>query len=357
MAAAEYLVARFEELGYTAELQEFTVGTLESSLTIKKADSLEFQDLQTAPLSHSIIGEAAGELELIGLARESDIPPQGLDGKVALIERGEVTFGSKVARAADAGAIAAIIFNNRPGRFRGTLGERSEIPALSISREDGARIKEAMSGGRIEATVEVAELETQSRNVVAEKAGTGEGMLVLGGHYDTVPDVDGANDNASGIGVLLALAQELKGRSFPYTLRFIAFGSEETGLNGSRHHVNSLFPGELEEIKAMINVDAVGAGEGLRVTGETWLTGHVSETAAREAITIGVRGRMRGGSSDHASFRDAGVPVVFFSADDSSRIHTSEDTLEFVDPALLGGAAKLVMDLLESMEDLPGDAG
>ena len=60
----------------------------------------------------------------------------------------------------------------------------------------------------------------------------------------------------------------------------------------------------------------------------------------------------RGGSSDHVSFRDAWVPVIFFRADDTSRIHTPEDTMEFINPSLLGDTASLVLDLLESLDDL-----
>ena len=151
-----------------------------------------------------------------------------------------------------------------------------------------------------------------------------------------MPDVDGANDNASGIAAVLTLAEELADRSFPFTLRFIAFGSEETGLNGSKHYVSALTEDERGEIKAMINLDVVGTGEGIRITGDSWLTGHVSETADREGITVGLRGGMRGGSSDHASFREAGIPVIFFFADDVSRIHTPEDTLKYIDPSCWG---------------------
>ena len=48
--------------------------------------------------------------------------------------------------------------------------------------------------------------------------------------------------------------------------------------------------------------------------------------------------RVRGGSSDHASFADVGVPILMFFSSDFSRIHTAADnTLEFIEPELLGG--------------------
>ncbi|MCY3992812.1 MAG: M28 family peptidase [Caldilineaceae bacterium] len=60
----------------------------------------------------------------------------------------------------------------------------------------------------------------------------GECVIILGAHYNTTPDSVGANDNASGTGVLLALAEKLAQppwsnhtvSAFPFTLEFIAFG-------------------------------------------------------------------------------------------------------------------------------------
>jgi len=68
-------------------------------------------------------------------------PPQ-VTGAIALIERGETYFREKVRLAMDAGAQAAVIYNNIPGSFTGTLTEDgSWIPALTISREDGLELK------------------------------------------------------------------------------------------------------------------------------------------------------------------------------------------------------------------------
>ena len=58
-------------------------------------------------------------------------------------------------------------------------------------------------------------------------------MLVVGAHYDTTPDTQGANDNGSGVAVALTIAEELADDELPFDLRFVMFGAEETGLNGS----------------------------------------------------------------------------------------------------------------------------
>ena len=354
-AAAEFLTAKFEELGYSPEAQEFSWDSPSASVSIGTPAAEEaVEELEANTLSGTANGAAAATLAFVGLGKPEDMPAEGLAGKIALIERGEVTFGSKVAQAHRAGAVAAIIFNNRAGNFQGTLGGRGQIPAVSISRSDGNRLKELLAGGNVvEATVSVMDNAVPSRNLLAELPGTGQGVVVVGAHYDTVPDSVGASDNSSGLGAMLAVAERVAGRAFPFTLRFIAFGSEETGLHGSEYYVDQLTAAELNEIYAMINLDSVGSGSGLRVSGDRWLTRHLAETAQDMDIALSVRRGGQGGS-DHANFRAAWVPVVFFVGDDLSRINTPADTMEHVAPRLVGDATVLTLDLLENIANLPG---
>jgi len=349
--AAEFLVDRLEGLGYEPEIQEFSRDSPTASLAVAGPEP---GNLDANILTGTATGEATAPLALVGLAKPEDIPNEGLEGKIALIERGEITFAEKVSRAHGAGAVAAIIYNNQQGNFRGSLRGRSEIPAVSLSRADGLMLKELVETGEpMEATVVVEASAVPSQNVIAELPGTGEGIVVMGAHYDTVPDSVGASDNSSGVGVLLAVAERLEGRSLPFTLRFVAFGSEETGLNGSEHYVESLSPEELEEIHLMINLDSIGSGERLVVSGDRWAVAHIREAAERAGIALQVSAR-GGGGSDHANFRRVWVPVVFFISDDLSRINSPADTMEHINSSLLGEVTALVLDLLDNVDRLSG---
>jgi len=62
-------------------------------------------------------------------------------GKVVLCQRGTDTFATKVASVKNGGGVAAVIYNNVPGGFSGTLNGTSTIPAISISQEDGNSLK------------------------------------------------------------------------------------------------------------------------------------------------------------------------------------------------------------------------
>ena len=74
----------------------------------------------------------------------------------------------------------------------------------------------------------------------------------------------------------------------------------------------------------------------------------------REGISLQLSPRSGRGGSDHANFRDAWVPVLFFVSNDLSRINTPADTMEHLNPSLLGDVTALVLDLLENVDQLPG---
>ena len=350
-AAAEFLVKQFEMLGYQAELQSFTVDRETSSLQVVPPGMSIGRDIQSFPMTLSGVGKASGILVNVGKAFEEESPRQGLAGKIALIQRGTITFEQKVSRVAEAGAAAAIVYNNGPGLFRGTLSNRAPIPAISISREDGQAILELMTEGDVEATASVAIEASTSQNVIAEKPGTGgDGrVVVLGGHYDTVPDVPGANDNGSGIAALMTLAKEVADEEYRFTLRFIGFGAEELGLLGSRFYVDELTKEEIEATIAMLNFDALGTGPVVGVEGDSELVTLLEQYGKENGVRVEQRFGVAGVSSDHGSFQEVGIPVAFFVADDISRIHTLEDKLEFVQPELMGKSAALGIALLDSL--------
>ena len=352
LEAAEYLADQLESFGYSVELQPFTMELVSEEQSGLLLDGPDPQGVEGIPLLQSGIGQVSAELVSVGLARVGDVPEGELEGKIALAERGLIRFEEKVNRLVEAGAAAAVIYNNRPGTFRGGLFTHGTIPALGISQEDGLRIEELLSDGTVEATVTVKTEERASRNVVAEKQGRGEDVVVLGAHFDTVPNISGANDNASGTAVLLTVAGELSRETLPFTLRFIAFGSEELRLEGSLHYVASLSDTQRERIKAMFNFDAVGSGEQLGILGSRELTNLASEQGDDQGIEVRISPGLPGGGSDHFSFSNAGIPVIMFFSEDFSRIHTPADTLSFVTPSHLGDAAGLALALLRSEEFL-----
>ena len=107
-----------------------------------------------------------------------------------------------------------------------------------------------------------------SFNVLAERRGTSDKQVILGAHYDTDPSsatldrstLEGTNDNASGVGVLLELA-ERQALDPTVTSKFVFFGAEEIGLVGSEFYVSTLSEAEIDNSLFMLNLDSLVFGD------------------------------------------------------------------------------------------------
>ena len=95
------------------------------------------------PMSFADPAPTSGTEEIVYIGLACNDYPLDADpaGKVALISRGDCSFYDKAANALAAGATAAVVHNNAPGSFNGTLGEYLPVPAVGISMEDGLFIR------------------------------------------------------------------------------------------------------------------------------------------------------------------------------------------------------------------------
>ncbi|WP_071393284.1 S8 family serine peptidase [Bacillus tuaregi] len=104
--------------------------------------------IRLEPLLGSVTWDLDRTYELadggIGLPKQL----RNMAGKIALIERGEITFSEKVDYAEKAGATAVIIYNNTKGPFLGNLDRSSKIPVMSISKKDGRELKKKAAQGQ-----------------------------------------------------------------------------------------------------------------------------------------------------------------------------------------------------------------
>jgi hypothetical protein len=99
---------------------------------------------------------------------------------------------------------------------------------------------------------------TKGENIIV-RAGKGIKRIVVGAHYDAFGDSPGANDNGSGVAVLLSLIKQLQDVEWNYSVDFCFFDQEEAGLLGSYYYIKQfVFP---EQHFAMINLDIEGTGE------------------------------------------------------------------------------------------------
>jgi len=145
-------------------------------------------------------------------------------------------------------------------------------------------------------------------------------MLVFTAHYDHLGRLGqstyfpGANDNASGVAMIIEMAKYFKTHPQKFDVAFIAFAGEEAGLLGSKYFVeNPMF--DLKKIEFLINLDIMGSGE----DGVTVVNGSVFKEQFNTLTTINtelnlltqIKERGYAANSDHYWFTDAGVPSFF----------------------------------------------
>lgn len=346
--AAAFLEQEFQAAGLRVQQQGFSVAVIARSEPRLTVTAPAPRDINAEPMIGSDEGVGQGTLAFGGLGKAADLPAGGLKGKVALFERGEIRFQEKGENAVRAGAVAVVVSNNAAGPLFGSLLSGVGIPVVGISRDDGQSLKDLLAQGEVVVRVAIKRVQLPSANVIAElPADNKGGIVIIGGHYDTIRGVPGANDNGSGTAVLLTLAKEIAGKHYPFTVRLVGFGAEELGLWGSRKYVESLPAEERKRIQAVINLDVVGAQVLLGVLGDATLAQDLRSQASSMGLSLGaVSGDV---SSDHLSFNREGIPAVILTTPDFSVIHTPEDTVDRLEPLRLGQTAALVMRYLEAL--------
>ena len=182
--------------------------------------------------------------------------------------------------------------------------------------------------------------EGTSRNVVARWPGSKSYPFVVGGHMDTAPGSPGANDNASGTGVVLELARIFAGTRQANFVHFVAFGAEEYGANQNSHHDGSVaFVRRIgtegrNRLAGMTSVDMIANGRPLLV-GNSGIADDVVARALYNKIEkkgIGVRFIRLCNCSDHGPFEHAGIPASFAYSGRDEKYHSPSDTVPNVKP-------------------------
>lgn len=355
--AAAYIAREFEASGLTVTRQTFAFEGWEDLGTTAQLLAPQAQTLEAQPLQYSPGGKVEGALALTpGIGTRADFAKVNVRGKIALVKRGTLPFAVKAANAAEAGAVALLIYNDQPALFGGTLSDRVDIPVIGLSGASAAGILKVAASGAARARIDSAaqRVTRVGNNVIGVLRGARDETIVLGGHYDSVAAGPGAGDNASGIATLLELARVAGAGAPPqHTLVFIAFDAEELGMLGSRAYVDSLSDAQLAKLRGMLNFDMLGAGDGpLLLMGDGNLA-LLSRASAKE-LDIDARNSSlpANAGSDHESFARRGIDTVFFMRD-YALLHTPDDTLAQIKLEYLNEAGRVAQRVLERLDAAP----
>ncbi|WP_231186487.1 M28 family peptidase [Haladaptatus sp. DYF46] len=352
---AKILEGYFEEVGLrNVHLDEFEIdGWWRGSSSIVTGGSHDQRygkDYQVIALPGTPAGTGDGELVDVGYGRPEDFERADCDGNVVMASSETPDdFGrwihrmEKYVSAANAGAVG-FIFRNHIGGCLPPTGEvgydnrPGPIPAVGVSKELGARLTRHAEDGDLSVTVDVdcRNEPSTSVNAVGDLGPDTDEMVLLTAHVDTHDIAEGANDNGAGsvlateAGRLLAqIEDELETR-----VRVLVFGSEEIGLQGAYHAMNTY---DLNAVKCIVNIDGAGRDRTLSVNANEFdevLDAFEAVTDERSIPLVSSNSVSPHG--DQWAFVQEGVPGVMVSStnpDKSGRGwgHTHADTLDKID--------------------------
>ena len=293
----------------------------------------------------------------VSACNEKDIDPPTIDGELAMrYAQGNFDLGPRAFRTEGA---------RRSAEWIRTQAE--QIPGF------------AGAGGKVRIPAPV----RGECNVEIAFSGRSDDFIVVGAHHDTkwlfsVPDFAGANDGASGVGALLAMAsataEYARKRPLPCGIRFVFFDGEEAlyeytetdGLVGSRAYVDMLRrEGDSGRCRAMVLLDMIGDKD-LHIDLAGNSTRALADIAMSEAEAAGHADKFSRGEiailDDHYPFLLANIPAVdlidFKFGPDNCYWHTGADTMDKISAESIGTAADVAFRIVwrlaaTGFKDLP----
>lgn len=368
---ATYLANTFAELGFREiTTTEFPVpGWWRGSSSLKiSAERDRYFDAshELIALPGSPADVVSGDVVDIGNGTPEDFDEAEVDGKIALISsKTPEDYGRWVHRtekygmAVDGGAVGFLFSNEIPGCLppTGSIGwsEPGPIPAVGLSREVGRRLERVCESesptGTL--TIDARTDESVSRNVEAVIGPDSDQEVLLTAHVDAHDIAEGATDNGVGCALVTEVGRLLdQHEELDSTVRLVIFGSEEIGLLGAHHWINT---NDQSKIKCIVNIDGNGRWEDVNVY--THAFDQIADTF--ESIPDPLQADMEVNDdylphSDHWPFVQKGIPGAMVRSESTTGRgwgHTHGDTLDKLDPQPLRKLAVAISVAVVGLSD------
>ena len=366
-AATEYFTARVREFGFLTRVEELDCVEWE-----RGASSVEIggdvRPLQTGPYSLPFSGvaplAAAGSIEELERGEFSDtaLLVYGELAAEQLMPKNFAFFNPESHR-----RIIAALERQKPAAIISATGRNPElaggtypfpliedgdfdIPTSYVTDVEGEQLRTAV-GKPVSVRINSRRIPAQAQHVVATRAGRGEGRLVFCAHIDSKDGTPGALDNATGVAVLLGMAELLRSYHGEHTIEIVPFNGEDYYAATGQMRYVAENAGRWGEIILACNVDGAGfAGAATEVS----LYGVADDVAGSALEIAGDAGIVEGPQwvqGDHSLFIMNRVPAlavtsadVFFNV--STVAHTPADRIELVDTASVAAVSRFFANLV-----------
>lgn len=268
-ASVAYVVDELEAAGYDVAIQPFAFRTFVAlrPTVFERVAPPPAGPIPNRVMSYSGSGDVTASVTALPVAPADATPGceaagfAGVPaGDIASIGRGACAFALKATNAYAAGAVGVVKFNNLPGAFGGTLGNRFalDIPVTAVAQDVGLELA-ATAGLVLRLKAATFRGLATSYSVLAETSGGDpDNVIMVGAHLDSVNEGPGINDSGSGSAAILETAVQMARVRPLNTVRFAWWGAEESGLVGSSRYVTELSADESAAIALYPNSDMIG---------------------------------------------------------------------------------------------------
>ena len=369
--AAQYCVGQFREMGLDVKTESFEVMVFQEKYARLRIVKPELKELTCVSFLRSCSTPKGGidcEVIYVGAGAEKDYEGKTVSGKLVFLEPPSGSALEKphivtlIEIAKKHGSTGLIMASTTPGNVIGGWGGArfgTPIPAVSISVEDSLYLRELLRKGSVTLSLvlETSLEKGTAQNVIAIHKGrkTPRELVLITAHSDTLQNTVGANDNASGIAVVLEVARLVSKENTGRSIAFVIFSGEEGGCIGSSQYVE-MNKEQLGNIRAMLNFDIVGVGnemelirEGIRfpygfppgkkINPPKWLFEYMLSLAKELGYRVVTRPSFACG--DEGPFEDAGVPAISLFKGPNPIWHSDRDTLARCDVNCLKSIADI----------------
>lgn len=368
---AEYIASQFEAMGLQTEIQSFPCVTWtcdKAELQVKMGGRWRALPIQPNTQSPATEGTLEAEIVYLETAQPADLEGKDLRGKIGLLFGSAYASVERMERLCNSGLAALLYVDDRfptdwtvaSGLIAGWI-DLLTIPTATIPYMHAWEL--VKSGAKqAKLTLAMKTFQSHSQNVVATLPGQQDlPPLVLGGHHDSVALGVGAEDDGSGVVVVLELARAMCERNPLRPLKFVTFGWEENLSEGARNYC--IHPDNRAEQSAlMVNFDSIGSWLGnnhVYCVGDRRLRKFVADHLRQAKFVADIEADVSP-YSDQFAFNLLGVPSLWFFRSNfpGSRfyhhsVHDQMDVLDFNLIARTAEAAGAIVADLAQTETLP----
>lgn len=196
-------------------------------------------------------------------------------------------------------------------------------------------LKQLEGCSKVNVRIDAKRIPIKAANVIATY-GSGDLKVCISAHIDTKPSTPGALDNASGVSVLLALAEKVVGEKLPYKLEFVFFNGEDYYSNPGEMLYLNTYLNNPEEYICAYNIDGVGLKEKNTTYSFYECTEELSKSISSHAKELKFELIEPWLQGDHTLFSFSGVPAIAITSSSifemvDNVLHTNKDTLDLID--------------------------